>query len=582
MRQLSRRLSRRDGAARHSMTSDAAMLGPESERKSVQFNGARSRSLSGSSAILLNRHAASDGRRSMGLDSVSVPSTGHPHRGSGSAPYTPTTIGGASAMSYLPGASPNAEGANSPRGGILGLKSAEAADPYYRPPRARRTTLEAQLPGGPNRGSWASSDWASRGWGQQSPEQTEPADPMEVNPASGRGTPVPAYLGAQRDHSDPNLSDQRGSPTDYAVREVDFYYGVRGPALSNLPTRRLKTGPADPTGPVSSAAGWIKGLFGGKTKDKGKGFEVVRSSRAPQSLGQRGVSGAIVSGEAEPYRDDPEGTGVGRSRDLDLSDEGDAIGGGTRRSPEKDGNVPRPTDADNESDIDSDEDEGPGTARLSQISQLPPSLPIIDTGGGIELPSRIASKASSRPSKASSSRNPQRSPTVPRRSSRRQSSQGQIEFPPKGVPRLSTVVPSPPSSPQRANDTPYGADRFPQPSLKPSNTISSRLPFGSKPSSVKSDRQSTGAESTKSSTFQGSGEESTNRGGGHVRQSSSALGSLAPDLRNDRPSSMGYVQQHRASDAIHTASPDSQSFLGSTAELVDDETRRSGSTERRG
>jgi len=581
MRQLSRRLSRRDGAARHSMTSDAAMLGQDSDRKSDQLNGARSRSLSGSSAILLNRHAASDGRRSVGLDSVSVPSMGHPHRGSGSGPYTPTTTGGASAVSYLPGASPNGEGGGSPRGGILGLKSAEAADPYYRPPRPRRTTLETDIPGASSQRSWASGDWAHKGWGQHSPEHGEPADLMEVPPASGRGTPVPAYLGAQRNHSDPNFSDQRGSPTDYAVREVDFYYGVRGPALSNLPTRRLKTGPADPTGPASSAAGWIKGLFGGKTKDKGKGFEVVRSSRAPQSLGPRAVSGAIALGEAEPYRDDPEGIGAERSRDLDLSDEGDAIGGGTRRSPEKDGHIPLHTDADGVSDVDSDEHEEPGTARLSQISQLPPSLPNIDTGGGIELPSRIASKASSKPSNASMSRKSQRSPSLPRRSSRRQSSQGQTDFASKGAPRLSTVGPSPPSSPRRANDPSYGSDHPSQRGLQQSNNISSRLPFGSKPSSIKSDRLSTGAESTKSSILPGSGEDSTSQGGAHTRHSSSALGSLAPDIRNDRPSSMGYVQHHRASDAIHKASPDNQSFLGSTAELVDDPRRTSGSTERR-
>lgn len=62
---------------------------------------------------------------------------------------------------------------------------------------------------------------------------------------------------------------------------------------------------------------------------------------------------------------------------------------------------------------------------------------------------------------------------------------------------------------------------------------------------------------------------------GHGRHSSSVLGSLAPDLRYDRPSSLGYVQQHRASDNIHTASPDDPQILGSSAELVDDPRRRS-------
>ncbi len=580
MRQLSRRLSRRDGAARNSMTSDAAMLGHDSDHKSIQLNDARSRSLSGSSAVLLNRHAASDGRRSVGLDSISAPSAGHPHRGSGSAPYTPTTTGASNGAPFFQGASPNAGVGESPRGGILGLKSAEAADPYYRPPRARRTTLETNLPGDPSRRSWNSGDWTNKDWSRNSPEQGEAVDLIDIPPASGRATPIPAYLGAQRDLSDPNVNDQRGSPTDYAVREVDFYYGVRGPALSNLPTRRLKTGPADPTGPVSSATGWIKGLFGGKTKDKGKGFEVVRSSRVPPSLGPHVKPGATTVDGAEPYRDDPQITGAERSRTLALSDEGDAIGGGTRRAQDKDTPSLAPSDENDTSDLDSDEHQESGRARLSQISQIPPILPNIDTGGGIELPSRIASKASSKPSYASTSNKARRSPIIPQRSSRRQSTPGQPDSVSTGAPRLATVGPTPPSSPPKVKNFSYGLNRPLEHGLEPTNT-SRRLPFESKPSSTKSDRLSTGAESTNSSVGPTPGEERTGQSASHVRHSSSVLGSLAPDTRNDRPSSMGYVQQHRASDAIHKASPDDQSFLGSTAELVDDDKRRSGSTEGR-
>lgn len=579
MRQLSRRLSRRDGAARNSMTSDAAMLGHDSDHKSIQLNDARSRSLSGSSAVLLNRHAASDGRRSVGPDSISAPSAGHPHRGSGSAPYTPTTTGAPTGAAFLQGSSPNAAFGGSPRGGILGLKSAEAADPYYRPPRGRRTTLETNLPGDPSRRSWTSGDWANKDWSRNSPEQGEAVDLVDIPPASGRATPIPAYLGAQRDNSDPNVSDQRGSPTDYAVREVDFYYGVRGPALSNLPTRRLKTGPADPTGPVSSATGWVKGLFGGKTKDKGKGFEVVRSSRVPPSLGPHINSGATTVNGAEPYRDDPEATGAERSRTLDLSDEGDAIGAGTRHVPDKEMPSPTPSDETNTSDLDSDDHQESGGARLSQISQVPPILPNIDTGGGIELPSRIASKASSKPSYASTSQKSRRTPILPQRSSRRQSTPGQAESVSTGAPRLATVGPTPPSSPPKTRNFSYGLNRSLEHRLEP--TTSSRLPFESKPSSTKSDRLSAGAESTNSSVGPTPGDERTSQSAAHVRHSSSVLGSLAPDTRNDRPSSMGYVQQHRASDAIHKASPDDQSFLGSTAELVDDDKRRSGSTEHR-
>jgi hypothetical protein len=53
----------------------------------------------------------------------------------------------------------------------------------------------------------------------------------------------------------------------------------------------------------------------------------------------------------------------------------------------------------------------------------------------------------------------------------------------------------------------------------------------------------------------------------HDQQSSSALGAHAPDLRDDRPSSVGFVQQHRASDHIHH-SPDSPELAGSSAEFI--------------
>ena len=104
-----------------------------------------------------------------------------------------------------------------------------------------------------------------------------------VPSVSGRNTPVPAHIATtNNDEFEDVTNDLKRTKTDYAVREVDYYYGVRGPALSSG-TRKLKTGPADPTGPVSSATGWFKNIFGGKTKEKGKGFEVVRSSRVPSS-----------------------------------------------------------------------------------------------------------------------------------------------------------------------------------------------------------------------------------------------------------------------------------------------------------
>lgn len=103
-----------------------------------------------------------------------------------------------------------------------------------------------------------------------------------------------------------------------------------------------------------------------------------------------------------------------------------------------------------------------------------------------------------------------------------------------------------------------------------SPSTSGRLPFASaKPSNTKNYRMSTGAESTASS-FLRMDDDTEN----HIphytyrdRHSSSVLGAHAPDLRDDRPSSVGFVQQHRASDHIHH-SPDSPELAGSSAEFI--------------
>ena len=574
MRQLSRRNPRRVGRSRHSVASDAAMLSPEQDQKSVHLNGGRSRSISGSSAILLNRGLVSDGNRtSVGLDSVSLPGANHSRRVSLGGPHTPTTPGGQSSHA-LDGSQIGGQGSS--RGGIVNLKSAETADPYYRPPRRRAPTIDTfapYTPGGRSRSSWASGDWARKQSSQQSPEPNASPDLMEGPSVSGRATP--AYA---RDRSDSNLEDvPRTSKTDYATREVDYYYNIRGPALSQQPTRRLKTGPADPTGPVSSATGWFKNIFGGKTKEKGKGFEVVRSSRVPNSSPH---PVAIPLDDQGPYTDNPALAAPELSRDLALSDEGDAIGGGTRHLPDEDSQSPLESDG----AIDDDEvssDDYPSSVRASQLSMYPPSLPTIDTVGNIEMPSRIASKASSKPSRRSS-RKVHRVPTVPRKSSKRTSSQGDVDLKPPRNLRLSTVAPSPPSSPPR-NLVQNFSRLSPQPVLQSSGSTSPRLPFDSKTPSTKSNRLSAGAESGTSSELVQSaeGNNAANHAEGHARHSSSALGGLAPpNARNGRPSSVGYVQQHRASDNIHTGNSTNHSMLSSSAEIIEGPPRSSISPER--
>ncbi|KAJ5632072.1 hypothetical protein N7490_008411 [Penicillium lividum] len=284
-RQLSRRVPRRD-LTRQSMGSEAAMLANVDERLSSQFES-RARSLSGSSALLLNRATASEGRTSAILDYASSHG-GHSRATSANLiAQSPTAYAGAG----FPASSPSSSTflASSPR------------DPYYRPPRPGRRIRR------PSTGD--RSKRSSRTFMKPSRVGTE----EDIVDDSGRNTPVPAYLPAPKDDMEMDDSPQR---TDYAVREVDFYYRVRGPPLSHTGTRKLKTGPADPTGPVSSATGWFRNMFQGKTKDKGKGFEVVRSARAPPPglFPQRDYN--------EPYHDDPEDPEAGDAEAEAYSGEG--------------------------------------------------------------------------------------------------------------------------------------------------------------------------------------------------------------------------------------------------------------------
>ena len=550
MRQLSRRNPRRAGRARRSIASDAAVLTKENDQRSPHLSfQARSPSLFASSAMLLNR-------RSVGVDSVSVPGGGHSHTGSMGGPQTPTTPGGASAFSYVPGASQSVTRAGSSGGGIFNMRTAAVADPYYRPPRPRRVTMDIHSPNSHSRGSWASG-----GWGKQSlahsPEEEESLEPVEGPSVSGRGTPSPAHLGGSRDHLDLDQDDPRRSKTDYAIREVDGFYGVRGPALSHMSTRRLKTGPADPTGHVSVATGWFKGLFGGKTKEKGKGFEVVRSSRLPPSM--QSPPGEIALADQAPYKDDPDTpTQPSRfetTRNLELEDEGDAIGAGTRHLPED-----KLIDEEVVGGFSSDEDD-PSAIHPRRVSQLPPSLPDIEVGDGIGMPSRVGSLASSRPSNGSTRRTQDAPPSVPRKSSRRTSSHGNTaDFDFKDKARLSVIPPSPPGSPGRQSIPPSWP-------LKPSGSTSQRIPFGRDLSPSQTLDLVSTAQTTPVS------EEGSGALGTDARHSSSALGPYAAETHEDRPSSLGYVQQHRASEKIHIVHPLVQPMAGSTAEVVEEQRR---------
>ena len=527
MRQLSRRLPRRDAGSRQSQLSSAAILAEsENDRKSYMMDGSgRLRSQSaGSAGVLLNR-------QSTGLESNSADPFGAipAHQvGSGASSYTPTTPGEASTFSFLPSAAaPSGLGRN--RGPILGLQTGETADPYYRPPRFRRPTLEAYSPGARSRGSWASGEWANKRWSQ--PDTGAPEAPEDGPSVSGRGTPVqaPGPL-------DGSPNEPRRSKADYTTREVDFYYGVRGPALNaNIPNRRIKTGPADPTGIPASAAGWFKNLFGGKTKEKGKGFEVVRSSRMPPGMARN------IPGEESPPEGIPVATGGVRNGPIDSDDDEPAHAGLSNPGPSnataaaaapENENLVSPLGSEDEDSEEEDEE-----FNVTRISDIPPTLPGIEIGeSGIELPSRFPSKATSKASTRRAAkvtdgfpmpdmpiRVPSAKPNVPRKSSRRKSQSVDMTHPTSGFLHK------------------------PQSSLD-----SSRLPFEY---STSSNRQST--ISTKSSI-------PPPDASGHERDT--AFGGFSADFRDDRPTSVGYVNQHTIRTINQSEHPE---FLGTSAEVVD-------------
>ncbi|KAJ5810664.1 uncharacterized protein N7503_002882 [Penicillium pulvis] len=445
-RQLSRRVPRRD-ITRQSLGSEAAMLANVDERMSSQFEGSRARSLSGSSALLLNRATASEGRASAILDYASSHG-GHSRAASANLmAQSPTAYTGAGGFTA---SSPSSSTfiASSPR------------DPYYRPPRPGRHT--------PQPGTGDRSKRSSRSFMKPSRVGTE----EDIADDSGRNTPVPAYLPAPKDDME---MDETRQQKDYAVREVDFYYRVRGPPLSHTGTRKLKTGPADPTGPVSSATGWFRNMFQGKTKDKGKGFEVVRSARAPPP-------GLFPEGDynEQPYHDDPEDQEAGgHSREVYLGE-----------GPYRDS-------------------EGDHEAKKSGDGQDPEN-----SVGGIEL----ASRSGSRRSRAASE---------------------------QGGEDLSGALPAVTEASQSRTSTEAPDSDH----LRPESPTTGRLPFSGS-SSPSRDRGLSVASTSASMT-------SSHRTG-------------RDGVRTDRPSSMGYVAQHRTQDNIHQASPDEPSFAGSQAELVDE------------
>ncbi|KAI1414825.1 integral membrane protein [Hypoxylon sp. FL1857] len=490
-RQLSRRVDRRGGPSRQSQLSSTAMLSSETATKRG-YGRVRSES-AGSMGILVGPNQ----RSSSALDARSIDAYSIPLGSGGAFTPTTTTPGDASTFSFLP--SPG-----------QATRPQPTADPYYRPPRARRATIDEIGSSSPNRTrvSLGSVDLSNHRLSQ--PERPTP-DGDDITGSPGKVNPAPAPL--------PYIP-VFAPRADYSTREVDFYYGVRGPALnSEGPGRRLGTGPADPTSPVATATGWLKRLFGGKTKEKGKGFEVVRSARMPPAMRARG--GEFID---EPPEGIPVAMGVLRNGPIESDDEDDTPRSKRSKRVVEDAAQGELLNEDGEPRSSDEMD-----LEITRISKDPPLLPDLDAGESFRVPSRIASKASRHPSQRTAKAQTgvgdvPEVPEVPRKSSKRNSS-----VDPLGNRRLvDPLAPTAaPLSQTQSNDT------------RPPGTASTRLPF---------DRTNSQKRLSVSST---AGTEDSNL--------PSATGT------EERPTSFGYVHQHN----ISRVDPDQgMDLLGSTAEVV--------------
>lgn len=519
MRELAaRRMSRRgagprSGPSRQSQLSSSAMLDTEDASKSgyIMAGGrVRSESAGSMGGFMHHRH-----RSSSAMDAISFDGPGR-NFDSGASSFTPTTPGEASNFSFLP--SPAFARGHQPNGLPL-----QAADPYYRPPRARHGTPDGNSSSPvKNRGSWASGGDPSQR--RLSILARPPLDPADVEAQLERGpTPAP--------YSQPAIS--LSPRTDYSTREVDFYYGVRGERLnSDGPGRKLGTGPADPTSPMASAAGWLRTLLGGgKSKEKGKGFEVVRSARMPPAM----RAGGGEYGDDDAPQGIPVAMGVLRNGPIESDDEDESKRKKNRRQHSGQPGTTELLDDDGSPREDDFDD-----VEIGRLSNMPPILPNIDSGGSIRLPSRIQSKASrhnnDKSGEASDNDLPP-VPQVPRKSSKRDSS---------GTPRQHSRNPSFTFSPPDEASEAANQSLAPEQSLGPS----SRLPF-----------ERTGSQKRLSSASSMS-----------VTEGSSDFDLQGPPgVQEERRTSFGYVSQ----GSINHVSRDVD-LLGSSAEVV--ESKRENST----
>lgn len=515
MRQLQRRISRRGlDPSRQSQLSSAAMLNSDKAlNQGYVMPGGRVRSESAGSIgqMFLNQQRSSSVLDSNSIDAYSVP---------GASAFTPTTPGDTNTFSFLP--SPGTRPSRLPQSIIV---ENTTADPYYRPPRRRRPTNDMDTRGQRRPNSWA-SDILGHRMSQKVGSIPEPAE-LDAGLTSS-GTPGP-YI---------HPAIEPAPQTDYSTREIDFYYGVRGPALSSEgPGRKLGTGPADPTGAMASAAGWFSRLFGGKSKDKSKGFEVVRSSRMPHAMragggqydegGPAGIPVAMNTirnpGPIDSDDDDPKATATS------------SPGHSTKVSAQL-----------SEGGIRSQEDDIAKAMALKSLNYKLPPFPNIVSADSIYMPSRAQSKVShiSNSCYYTSAANVEASnlPSIPRRSSKRYSD---IEPTHSRTPSFNLVPPQ--DLPDRLSalyrDDVDDMNHLSLTRSRNDSTGSTRLPF-----------QRTNSQKRLSS----------GSSAGHTE----GFSDIDISFKDERPGSLGCVSQY----SINRVDPDRSrhyEFVGSSAEVID-------------
>ncbi|EPS41700.1 hypothetical protein H072_4393 [Dactylellina haptotyla CBS 200.50] len=542
-RQLARRMNRPEAHSPELGVYQSANAGTiNEERKTSLMTGSRhGGSVSGSSAILLASGVPAQQQGYIAQtpsteyaipvqDTASSQGRGHQHTNSGSTTFGPATPRHPSGQSYFDNAGSAMQSANgsSPRlpppsglGTALanlnsnGQSGNEINNPYYRQPRKNRVRTQSgslPSPGGPEWDNGGPSsfkynvptDYTTR----EVPDGYSNIQLNDMNDENARfGHSNPALMVP---HTDSMGSDRKVQ--DYTQRESDFYYGVRGPALSAQPSRRLRTGPADPTSTVASATGWInKFSRWTKGKNKEKGFQVVRSARAPPPMR------SAIEGDDEP-------TGV-------------AIGKAPQRSFSQDRGIDEENTSSGEEMTDSefsdDDEEGVGEPRpASQLSPLPPVLPEIQTGDAFTVQSRINSKKSAKSVK----------PHVPRKSSKRRSRHL--------MPVPTAIYQSLPETPERV----HGSQLYDPPLHENRSTSSThRLPF-TRPAAPQNP--------------QGDAGDGLNTGDGHSNYSTSSSMLVSPamiavddDASSSRPASLGRVTRHKTNTTTTTATTTTTTIL---------------------